>query len=307
VGGVLLLGVLLWRLGTAPVVHGIRTVDGWSLAAATCVALGTTVCSAARWRLVAAALEVPIGLRDAVGACYRAQFLNVTLPGGVLGDVHRGVRHGRGAGTVGRSLRAVGWERGAGQAVQLALAAVAIVALPSALGPWVRGLGAAALVTLLVTAVLASRAKGYAGRSRWVGVLGADLRSLLSARAQGAGRAPAARVVLLSVAVVVGHVATFALAARATASPLAPVSLAELVPVALLVLVASALPVNIAGWGPREGAAAWAFAASGWGAAQGLATAVAYGVLVFVASLPGAAVLGRELTRGPARGGVSRG
>jgi len=47
----------------------------------------------------------------------------------------------------------------------------------------------------------------------------------------------------------------------------------------------------VAGWGPREGVAAWAFAAAGLGAAQGVATAVVYGVLVFVASLPGAVVL----------------
>jgi len=52
-----------------------------------------------------------------------------------------------------------------------------------------------------------------------------------------------------------------------------------------------AVPANVAGWGPREGAAAWAFGAAGLGADLGLATAVAYGVLVFVAALPGAAVL----------------
>ena len=62
-------------------------------------------------------------------------------------------------------------------------------------------------------------------------------------------------------------------------------------PLALLVLVAMGIPANVAGWGPREGVAAWAFAAAGLGAAQGLATAVVYGVMVFVASLPGAVVL----------------
>jgi hypothetical protein len=54
--------------------------------------------------------------------------------------------------------------------------------------------------------------------------------------------------------------------------------------------VAAALP-NVGGWGPREGVTAWAFAAAGLGASRGVATAVAYGVMVFVASLPGAAVL----------------
>ena len=63
-----------------------------------------------------------------------------------------------------------------------------------------------------------------------------------------------------------------------------------MLPLALLVLLAAALP-NVGGWGPREGVTAWAFAAAGLGASLGVATAVVYGVMVFVASLPGAAVL----------------
>ena len=62
-------------------------------------------------------------------------------------------------------------------------------------------------------------------------------------------------------------------------------------PLALLVLVAMGIPANVAGWGPREGVAAWVFAAAGLGASEGVAVAVVYGVLVFVASLPGAVVL----------------
>ena len=48
---------------------------------------------------------------------------------------------------------------------------------------------------------------------------------------------------------------------------------------------------NVAGWGPREGVAAWAFGAGGLGAQQGVATAVVYGVMVFVGALPGAIVM----------------
>jgi bacteriorhodopsin len=51
------------------------------------------------------------------------------------------------------------------------------------------------------------------------------------------------------------------------------------------------LPLNVAGWGPREGAAAWAFGAAGLGAAAGVGTAVVYGVMSLVASLPGAVLL----------------
>ena len=86
-------------------------------------------------------------------------------------------------------------------------------------------------------------------------------------------------------------------------------------PLALVVLLAAGLPLNVAGWGPREGAAAWVFAAVGLGAAQGLAVAVAYGAIVLVATLPGAVLLvaGRSpwsasgMRSGSPRGGVTAG
>jgi hypothetical protein len=69
-----------------------------------------------------------------------------------------------------------------------------------------------------------------------------------------------------------------------------------MLPLALLVMLSAVLP-NVAGWGPREGVTAWAFAAAGLGASTGVATAVVYGVMVFVSSLPGAAVLVIAWTR----------
>jgi hypothetical protein len=47
----------------------------------------------------------------------------------------------------------------------------------------------------------------------------------------------------------------------------------------------------VAGWGPREGIAAGAFGAAGIGAGAGVETAVVYGVMVLVASLPGLVLL----------------
>jgi len=123
--------VLVWRVGTGPFLDGIRTVDGQALAAAAGLAVLTTVCCAWRWSLVARGLGVGVSLGAAVAAYYRSQFLNSTLPGGVLGDVHRAVRHGRDAGDLGRGLRAVAWERTAGQLVQIGLAVVVLLVLPS--------------------------------------------------------------------------------------------------------------------------------------------------------------------------------
>lgn len=288
-GGAAILAVLLWRLGTGPFLDGIRTIDARALAAAAGIALLTTVSSAWRWRLVARGLGVGVPMGTAVAAYYRSQFLNTTLPGGVLGDVHRGVSHGRDVGDVGRGLRAVAWERSAGQVVQIVLAVTLLLVLPSPVRSSMPAV-AVLLVAALVVAGLLARALPRSSRfraapSRLVRGLrtaGADIRSgLLAQRAWP-------WILLASVVVVVGHTATFIIAAR-TAGISA--SIGELLPLALLVLLAMAVPLNIGGWGPREGVAAWAFAAAGLGAVQGVAAAVVYGVLTLVATLPGAGVL----------------
>lgn len=95
-------------------------------------------------------------------------------------------------------------------------------------------------------------------------------------------------IALASALALAGHLATFVVAAR-TAGASAPVGL--LVPLMLLALLAMTLPLNVGGWGPREGVCAWAFGAVGLSAAQGLTVAVVYGLFAFVASLPGAGVL----------------
>jgi len=58
----------------------------------------------------------------------------------------------------------------------------------------------------------------------------------------------------------------------------------------MVVLLAASIPANLGGWGPREGAAGWAFAMAGFGAAAGVSAATLYGVLAFVAIAPGAVI-----------------
>ena len=118
-------------VGTGPFLDGLRTVDGGALAAAFGLAVLTTVCCAWRWRVVARGLGIDLPLGTAVAAYYRSLFLNVTLPGGVVGDVHRGISHGRDTSDVARGLRAVAWERSAGQVVQVVLTVGVLLVVPS--------------------------------------------------------------------------------------------------------------------------------------------------------------------------------
>ena len=283
-GAAITLGVVVWRLGAGPFLDGVRAVDSRALAAAAAIGLLTTLCCAWRWTIVARGLGVRLSLPAAVAAYYRSLFLNLTLPGGVVGDVHRGVSHGRAVDDVGRGLRAVAWERAAGQVVQVVITVAVLLALPSPVRSSMPLVALALVATAIGALLVGRRVTPRGGGSRWArlqNAMAGDVRDgLLTRRALPV-------IVLASAVVVVGHAVTLLIAAR-TAGATAPVS--RMLPLALLAMTAMVLP-SLAGWGPREGAAAWVFGAAGLGAGQGVATAVVYGVMVLVASLPGAVVL----------------
>jgi hypothetical protein len=290
----------LWRhIGTAPFEAGLRAVTWQAVVAAVTLTVLTTVCSAWRWRVVAQALGVGIGLPAAVGAYYRSLFLNSVLPGGILGDVHRAVRHGRRAGDVARGLHAVAWERLWGQVVQAVVTAVVLLTLPSPVRPALPYV-LAAVAGIAGCAALIVRGAARRGRSRLARTAGAvsdDLRRGLLARDVWP------RLTLASMLVFAGHTATFVIAAR-VAGCTAP--LGELVGLLMVVQTAAVIPLSIAGWGPREGAAAWAFAAAGLGAATGVTVTTSYAVLMLVAVAPGAGLLIGDAVRrrrGPERSG----
>ncbi|HET6171982.1 MAG TPA: lysylphosphatidylglycerol synthase transmembrane domain-containing protein [Gaiellales bacterium] len=282
-GAAVTLTVLVWRLGAGPFLDGVRSVDGRALVASAALAVLTTVCCAWRWKIVARGLGIDLTLPAAVAAYYRSLFLNVTLPGGVVGDVHRGISHGRDVSDVGRALRAVAWERSAGQVVQAVLTVVVLLMLPSPVRSSMP-LIVIAIAVAVLGVVLVARARPGGHRSPWArfrSAVARDIRDGLIARRAWLG------IALASALVVAGHAVTFLIAAR-TAGTTAPAS--RMLPLALLVMLAMVLP-SVAGWGPREGVTAWVFGAAGLGADRGVATAVVYGVMVLVASLPGAVVL----------------
>jgi glycosyltransferase 2 family protein len=234
-GGVVVLGFLAWQLGAGPFLDGLRATNWWAVLAAVAVTAGTTWCVALRWSLLTARFGERVPVRRAYVAYYRSQLINATLPGGVVGDVHRGARHG---------WRGVVWDRALGQVVQVAL--VGALLLP---GAW-----------------------------RWGGLAAVALVA-----------AAGGRLLMLSALSTAGHLVVFVVAAESVGVSMSP---GTLVSVGALVLLGAAVPLNVAGWGPREGVAAWAFAAYGSTAATGLAVSVTFGVLALVATLPGLLVLG---------------
>jgi hypothetical protein len=65
----------------------------------------------------------------------------------------------------------------------------------------------------------------------------------------------------------------------------------------MVIQIAAGIPLSIGGWGPREGAAAWAFAAAGLGAANGVTVSILYAVLMLAAVTPGAGLLLKDAVR----------
>ena len=283
--GAAVLVIVLLRLGIGPVRHGLASISAGSLVAA--LGLGGVVAlgSGWRWLLVSRRLGLELPLGAAVAACYRSQLLNSVLPGGVLGDVHRGLRHGRETGDRSRSLRAVAWERGLGQLFSILITVGVLTATDSGAPDALRW----APVVIVPISLLAWRYAPVRVRQ----ALAADGRRL---------RPGLPMIAVASTLTLAGTTALFLLAARAVGVS-APAG--HLLPVALVVLLVVALPLNVGGWGPREGAAAWAFAAQGMAGTQGLSTSVAFGVLGLAATLPGMAVL--LATRRPAPVVVGRG
>ncbi|PVZ03930.1 lysylphosphatidylglycerol synthase transmembrane domain-containing protein [Actinomycetospora cinnamomea] len=276
--------LLVARLGPGGVLDALAGITAPTVLAALALGAVTTVAGAARWCVVARGVGLTLSLRTATTDAYRATLLNSLLPAGVLGDVHRAVRHHRPGDA--RGTRAVVLERVAGQAVVVAVGAVVLLAQPSLRAALV-GPGALVAVGGLVVLVVAATTWLATARraARWRGGLLAavrDVREGLATRRTG----PA--VLGLSLVGLGGLLALFVLAAR-TAGVTAP--LGQLLPLVTVALLAMVVPLTVGGWGPREAAAALAFAAVGLDPGQGLATAVVYGVLALIACLPGALVL----------------
>ena len=279
------LAALLAWLDPRAVAEQIIAIEiGWLLAALLFSVIQILL-SAWRWRFTARQLELPLGWRQAVSEYYLAGFVNQVLPGGVLGDAWRAHRHARASDSTGPAWRAVIIERASGQLV-VAVAALAIIVLTptwrnalagvwTSIGPIPAIIGTAlvVVVTLLLTWRLLSRF-----RPDLIQVFREDIvRALLSPRVLPIQ-------LLLSMLIVFSYMLIFALTARGIGIEL---PFGWLLAVALPVLLAMLIPITVAGWGLREATAAAVWMAMGLPAEQGVAVAMAYGVVIFLASLPG--------------------
>lgn len=285
---------LLWRIADGQqAALALATADRWWLGAALLALSAQTVLSALRWRLTAAQLGIALSPRDAIREYYLSQAVNLSLPGGVIGDAGRAIRSRDTAGLMAAS-QAVVLERLAGQAGLFGITVTAFaITLARAGGvEWPAWLIAPVAVFAAGGLCLPAVLWGIACLPGSVGRAMAAFWQ--AARVSVLARDVIGPQIALSLGTTLCNLAAFAFCAQAVGHALSPAAVAAFVPLILLTML---VPLTISGWGLREGAAAVLFPLAGSTASGGLAASVAFGLMLIVATLPGAfAVIKRART-----------
>lgn len=283
-----LCSLIVYTVGTGEILDRIREVAPAWVAAALLVAQVQIALSALRWQLTARRIGVAFSFRRALSEYYLSGVINMTLPGGVLGDGVRAVRSQETKGLE-AAAHAVVIERLAGQ---VALVAVLSVGLLLSGRSTLQVIGGLLLGLIVVSIFILPRLTQDVLRRLAPSFI---KRFIVSVKRAWCGRRNAATQVFLSFLIVVANLASFALVAAATGVHLGMPEVLYTVP---LILLAMLLPFSVAGWGYREGAAAAVFPLVGATAAEGVGASIVFGAVILLANLPGLLVFKNRQGRG---------
>ena len=121
-----LLGMVLWLVDVGAILAQLASVDlPWLLLALAITPLQVVV-SAWRWRYTVARRGEQLPWGHAIREYYLGTLVNQLVPGGVVGDAGRALRHRRNTGRTATAIHGVMIERFSGQLVLLLLAIVLI-------------------------------------------------------------------------------------------------------------------------------------------------------------------------------------
>ncbi|MCM0019461.1 MAG: flippase-like domain-containing protein [Tagaea sp.] len=276
-------GLIAWlatRIDLDPLRDAFATLDPAWTALALAFLLAQLVLAGLRWSRIHGRLGQRLGPRDAVELAFVGQFFNQTLPSAIGGDAVRAILAAKRGLTAGQAASGVILDRGLALIVLIALMALASPVLPAREAAWLAGVALATLAALAAGLYLAARARRFLPSWRaveWAYGVAEGLRAILARP----------RLLLVSLIVHLGVIATFWALARALDVPAGfALCVAAVPPIVLL----STLPISLAGWGVREGAAVYVFGLAGIAAADALALSVAFGVAQIAIGLPGLAL-----------------
>ncbi|QFT62100.1 conserved hypothetical protein [Roseivivax halotolerans] len=242
-----------------------------------------TVLSALRWKLIAAKLGQSFSYIHALSEYYLSQFVNQSLPGGMVGDAGRAYRARKQAGLL-RAAQGVFFERLSQQAGIFAVFAVTYVVTivqPGGLRwpVWLTSITAPFLLICLGLPFILYFGWLLPGpQRRALEDLWSSLEASLVKPRILAYQAPLALVTAAC------NIFAFYACARSIGVELPLVAVLGLVPLILFMML---VPVTVSGWGLREGVAAALFPIVGASGYSGLAASIAFGLVFLAAVLPG--------------------
>jgi uncharacterized protein (TIRG00374 family) len=298
--GVLLVALLARKVAWAELRGLVAAADARLLAVGLAITLLNFPIGAARWHVLLKPLTRDVSYLETLRLVFVAHFFNVFLPGGIAGDVVRGLAARRpglaGADAFGsvvtdRLMALVAWIVIAG--VGLAFGWRELVA--SGLHTYAAAAGA---LVLALTAALYSRRIGrrFAGLARLVGRAGEQLAqlqdSLRGYRGWRGTLASAFAWTLLSHAFMIASIAALALAIGARAPLVAFISFVP------IIAIVSALPLTWGGLGLRDAGFVLLFPSAGMTRAEALGTSLLFLATILVAAVVGGLV---SLLPAPAR------
>jgi uncharacterized membrane protein YbhN (UPF0104 family) len=291
----LFLAIVIFFVDARALFARVASLDPIWVGIALLATLPQYVLSAARWRLTAERLGAFLPFRVALSEYYLAVFANQILPGGVLGDAARAVRHGHAltsrdeAHRYGPAIRAVIFERASGQLVLFLFMLAGLFFWPSApqgQAPFIE-IAAIVLIAIVILGLVlfflirSPLAQSSLAQSRLgIGASGlfAEARHALFARDV------ILRQALYSLSVLATYLFCFYCAGRAIGISM---SLGEVVALVPAILFSMTIPITIAGWGIREASAAAIWGLANLTPSDGVAVSVTYGIIVFLSALPG--------------------
>jgi glycosyltransferase 2 family protein len=248
---------------------------------------------AIRWRLIARLSQSP---GDHLPAPFKfaqiiwmSAFFNQFMPF-IAGDALRVIYLRDAGASLRAALKSTVLDRGVAATVLLMMTPLATFTLSYAMASaagliW---LSAVAITSLTTLGVVLAAAKPIAKLAVYWRIPQVLAETLLDMRQLVARPATCLLVVLLSLAVHGIGCVVFGLLARGEGLGLSPL---EVMAVAPLILFVSFLPIAISGWGVREGFTVILLSKLGAAPEAALLLSVSFGIVMLVASLPGAALL----------------
>lgn len=275
--------LVLWLVDLGAVAAQLRSVALPWLALALAVTPLQVVISAWRWRYTVTRLGDHLPFGHAIGEYYLATLVNQLVPGGVVGDAGRALRHRRDSNETSRAIHGVMIERLSGQLTMVLLGVPLVLLWLPVPRPPIPGLFL--IPGLLAAALLIWSVSQASPVRRWWQGFRRDLNLAL------VNRSALPVQLISSLLVTASYLLVFWCLAMGLELEVARQTPWVLLALCTLLLMAMVIPLTIAGWGVREGAAALIWPLAGLEPGQGVALSVSYGLLVLVSSLPGALFL----------------